>query len=105
MPWTTTPSIICRMEMAVSALRMRTGGCGVSVLFPLFRMRRGRTSSPPLAMADAARANCTVVTLTSWPKAIDAQDVVPHRFSGRSRPGDSAGSSIPDLPPNPKRRT
>ena len=47
----------------------------------------------------------TDVVLISWPIEMEASEVVPQRFSFRSRPGDSAGSGRPVRDPNPKRCT
>jgi hypothetical protein len=48
-------------------------------------------------------ASCNEVTLTSWPMGTEPMVVGCQRFKGRTRPGASAGSSMPVLAPKPKR--
>ena len=93
------------MVMAVSGRMTRTGLARAACRSPFFSTSRGRTSRPPLATTAPACANCTVVTLTSWPMEMDASEVVPQRASLRRRPGDSAGRVMPVFWPKPKRRT
>ena len=83
---TTTPSIIRRMVMAVSGCKTRRGGSAGAGCSPLRRTIRGRTSNPPLATTEQARANCSVVTLTSWPMATEGREVACQRSSLRSMP-------------------
>src|SRR6185295_14922926 len=94
-----------RIVMAVSGLRIRLGGSLAGVVLPCFRISFGCTNNPPLARAEQARASWIVVVLTSWPMAIEASDVVPHRSRRRNKPADSAGSGMLVGAPNPHRRT
>ena len=59
---------------------------------------------PPLAMVETMDTNCNGVTPISCPMAMEPTDVEPHRFTGRSSPRVSPGSSTPGLLPNPKAR-
>ena len=56
-------------------------------------------------MTFAAATICSGVTLTSWPKAIEALVTGPHRSAARRIPRLSAGSSTPVGSPKPKALT
>ena len=63
----------------------------------------GRTSMPPFAITEYARAICTGVTAMPCPMGTVPIVEPDHLSSGSANPADSPGKSMPVFAPNPKR--
>ena len=82
---------------------MRRPCLGAIVLPSMRSIMCGRTSMPPFAITEYARAICTGVT--AMPCPIGTVPIVEpdHWSSGSANPADSPGKSMPVFAPNPKR--